>query len=607
MKLTLGEMLYRFRIKQGVEAQQICYGLCTKAMMSNFENGKNIPDILTFLCMTERMGISSEEFSIMVSEKEYIYYQWREEVCKAIEDTNWSKLEKLLNAKETKKVFCNKSLEKQFYLYASAVYYASENTYAKSFQLLNIAIEQTILNFSVIINKKVRLGLQELHILMLYLYYGRKEQSVLSTEKGWELFQMLEQYILGEFLDKNEQAICYPKLVCIGIHSLKDRITEIKQMKLCENALELLRSEKRFCNITEILRLYIPLLEKYGREEVKFYKKQYEVFCDLLESEQICTDFHPELFTENKPKVYMIQEYLLMKRKENKLTQIQVSEGIFEPESYSRVETGKRRPSRKNFIALADRLGIPWCYYRGELDTCEKEAYRLRSIQRNADIEGKREESLKILSQMELCLDRNLVCNRQYVKCHEYISKNRLSLLSAEETYIKLEELLSLTQGMDRDETKIVYYSQTELEIIGAMAQMLRKQEKYEKGILLIETVIKQMKNSKIDLEWQWNGVSFLLRILSGLYFCIQNYEKSLQGATYVKKVMLKRRSASNLSEILDAIADDLEHMGEQYSMEYMKLYRYTFYIADFFEIGDVVGFSKKYYEENFEAEMIWY
>ena len=236
MKLPLGEMLYRFRIKQGVEAQQVCLGLCTKAMMSNFENGKNVPDILTFLCMTERMGISSEEFSIMVSEKEYVYYQWREEVCGAIEDTNWSKLKKLLNAKETKKVFCNKRLEKQFYLYASAVYYASENTYAKSFQLLDIAIEQTIPNFSVIINKKVRLGLQELHILMLYLYYGRKEQGVLSMEKGWELFQMLEQYMLGGFLDKNEQAVCYPKLVCIGIHCLNEMLSDTEKMRLCEKA-----------------------------------------------------------------------------------------------------------------------------------------------------------------------------------------------------------------------------------------------------------------------------------------------------------------------------------------------------------------------------------
>ena len=606
MKLTLGEMLYRFRIEREVKAQQICWGLCTTGMMSNFENGENVPDTLTFLCMVERMGISSEEFSVMVSEKEYVYYQWREDVCKSIENTNWAKLGKLLNAKETKEVFCNESLEKQFYLYASAIYHASECAYGKSFQLLEVAMEQTMSTFSKILTSNILLGIQELHILMLYVYYGRKSE-VLDIQKAFVFFQLLESYISGEALDKNGQAVCYPKLVCIGIRCLNEILSDIEKMRLCEKAIQLLRSEKRFHDILELLRLYIPLLEIYKKEEVGFYKKQYEVFYDLMKSEQLSLDFQPELFTENKPKIYLIQEYLLLKRKEHKLTQAQLSDGILEPENYSRVERGKRKPSRKHFKALAEKLEINWCYYRGELDTCETEAYRLRDMQRKADIEGRREESLKILSQMENCLDMNLIFNKQYVKSNEYITKNRLGLLKADEAYQSLKELLYLTQKMNGDTTKLVYYSQTELEIIGAMAQMLRKQEKYEEGILLIETTMRQMENSKIPLKWQWNGVSFLFRILSGLYFYIGDYGKSIEIATYVKKVMLKKRMGSNLSEVLDEIADDLEHMGIQYSIQYMKLYRYTFYIADFFEIEDVVYFSKKYYEENFEAEMIWY
>lgn len=33
MQLTLGEMLYRFRMERDVEAQQVCWGLCTTGMM----------------------------------------------------------------------------------------------------------------------------------------------------------------------------------------------------------------------------------------------------------------------------------------------------------------------------------------------------------------------------------------------------------------------------------------------------------------------------------------------------------------------------------------------------------------------------------------------
>lgn len=44
----------------------------------------------------------------------------------------------------------------------------------------------------------------------------------------------------------------------------------------------------------------------------------------------------------------------------------------------------------------------------------------------------------------------------------------------------------------------------------------------------------------------------------------------------------MKNNNASTLAETPDAIADNLEHMGEQYSEEYKKLYHQSFYVAVF-------------------------
>ena len=151
------------------------------------------------------------------------------------------------------------------------------------------------------------------------------------------------------------------------------------------------------------------------------------------------------------------------------------------------------------------------------------------------------------------------------------------------------------------------YYSQTDLEIIGHWAQFLRGQGKYEEGIALCEKVIKQMENSKVNFEQQWNGFSFVFRVLSGLYFAVGKYEESVQIAKYIKKINIKRKSGSNLSDVLDQIADNYEHIGEQYSLEYKKLYCYTYYVADFYGIEKIIDFAKKYYEEHFDKEKIWY
>ena len=115
------------------------------------------------------------------------------------------------------------------------------------------------------------------------------------------------------------------------------------------------------------------------------------------------------------------------------------------------------------------------------------------------------------------------------------------------------------------------------------------------------------MAHSRLSYEDQWHGFSLLFRVLSSLYFAIGEYDKSIQIAEYVKHNMFKRREGANLPVVFDEIADNLEHKGEQYSGEYKKLYRYTYYVADFYGIQDAIDFAKKYYEEKFNSDMKWY
>ena len=103
LKITLGEMLKRFRIEKQIEARLVSEGLCSTAMMSYFENGEKVPDTLLFEYMMERMGVSPELFSIMVSQEEYEYYEWKEQVCEAIASRDYTMLEKLLASKVPKK------------------------------------------------------------------------------------------------------------------------------------------------------------------------------------------------------------------------------------------------------------------------------------------------------------------------------------------------------------------------------------------------------------------------------------------------------------------------------------------------------------------------
>jgi len=604
MQLTLGEMLYRFRMERNVESRLVCHGLCSPATISNMENGERVPDTLMFECFMERMGIAPTQFSIMVTEDESKYLEWKNLVWDAIESENWDELGKLLKSKILKKTYCNKKLENQFVLYANGIYEAKNGNYKEAAEYLEQAAEQTIPEPEGVIEERALLGELEISILMLYLYYGVKGK-VISQPQAKHLFDILEKYIYSDALDIENQARCYPKLVCIGMHVL-EHLTEEEKKEYLEKAIELSRKDKTFHDLTEVLRLYIPILEKSGSSEVGYYKKHYEVFCDLLETEGFSIYFKPEIVKYRQPQYYILQEYLVSKRKELGLTQSELSEGICEPETYSRVESGKRAPSRKNMEQLSERLGISWNYYRGELNTTNPRAFELRRAHRLASIEGRHENSLRIIQELEKQLDMNIIENYQYVRSNEYVIKYKLRLIDGRTVYDELKNLLSLTQNLEMETLQLVYYTQTELEILGNMARLLESSGNYQEGLQIVLGVLKQIQYSKLGLEYQWGGIDFLLRNLAGLYFCVEKYDVAIKIAQYVKQIRIKQRKADSLPHVLDEIGDCLEHIGMQYRNEYEKLYRYTYYVSDFFEIG-IKENAKKIYEERFDERYNWY
>lgn len=605
-KITLGEMLKRFRIEKGLEASQVCRGLCSPAAMSYFESGERMPDTLMFEYMMERMGVTPELFSVMISKDTYEYYEWKAKVCDAIENEMWGELEKLLIVKYSAQKKSKNRIEIQFYLYTKAICEGIKDKHAEATAMLKEAAQQTIPNIREIHKEKVLLSALEMHIMILYMFYGLKG-NVLSIDETELLFESLESYIYNGKIDLNQKARVYSKLISVGLPILVDSMSEERQMELCKRAFELLRSSKTFHNIIELLELYVPLLQKHNSQEKDFYIKQREVFIDIcsIQNKEIVS--RPEQFVNSNPKYYMIHEFFSSKRKACGLTQEEVIEDICEPETYSRVETGKREPSRKNFQALVEKLDINWCYYRGELDTADLKVFELRRLQRLANIDGKRQLCLDILLEMEKRLDMTSVINIQYIKGNQYMAEYRMGKLSNEDAYIRMKDLLELTQKGKSDVSELVYYSQTELEILGNMAQILGKMGKFEEGIILIETVIKQMQNGIIHMKQQWNGFDYILRVLSGLYFDIGEYEMTIKITNYVKEENIRMKDGDCLAEQLDEIADCLEHIGKQHSEDYKKLYRYTYYVADFFFIDKIVGFAKEYYEKNFDEKVVWY
>ncbi|MBR4026315.1 MAG: helix-turn-helix transcriptional regulator [Lachnospiraceae bacterium] len=604
-ELQLGKLIQKFRMEKEVEPKCLYKGLCNESTFTHYERGTYVLDNLLAHRFLKRMGVEADEFILLVSESEHIYFTWKEKTAIALDEEHWEEVEELLKETEIAlELKCNKKLQIQYYHYLEAMVQAVRYENRKeAVQKLEIAIKQTIPN--ILYLEDILLSELELHMLMLYLYYGVIEHS-LVLEDANILFRQLEKYIVHTNMEQKKQAKIYPKLICMWINVIQEQIPLVEQKRFCEKAIQILKESKTMYDITELLRIYVSILKELQDEKVRFYQKYFETFTALFEKGEVTTQFQPELLTGRREKIFLITEYLKAKRIEQGWTQEKLSENICTPEHYSRIETGKTVPSPRTFRLLAEKLGIHWSSCRGELDTNSLKAYALRQEQRTAGIEKRWEDALYSLKQMERLLDMSRPRNIQYVKSKQIIIEWSLNRISTEDAYEQLNKLFMLTNHMCTEE-QFVYYSQTEMEILGDMAKLLCVQKKYKEGITLLEAILKNQKKSRVAFIYQWNGLDFIIRVLGSLYFAVGRYEDSNKAKLYSHQINLKMRDAGNLGEILDAIADNFEHMGEQYSELYKELYRQTYYVADFFDIAYIASFGKKYYEEKFDDKIKWY
>ena len=69
----------------------------------------------------------------------------------------------------------------------------------------------------------------------------------------------------------------------------------------------------------------------------------------------------------------------------------------------------------------------------------------------------------------------------------------------------------------------------------------------------------------------------------------------------------IRFRNGAALPNILDSLADSMEHIGKQYSEGYKKLYCQTYYVADFYNISNIKEGTDEYYRNKFEQDVCWY
>ena len=537
-------------------------------VLGDYENDVRIPDFLTLNSILERMGQGIMSLSAYVSKDEMKYLQWRSEISEKIRNKEFEKL--IILMEET--IVCsslNKGLQEQFVFFVRGV--IAENV----LQDENIALEcyesAIRCTYPMLFEEKNfagRIGKFEIGIYSLYVRLAIKK----FPDRKEMLIRKLEDicdYILLKITDVEEQVKCYPHLVCILGRIYRNNLLEEEQVTECllemekriEQAYQLLKECRYMYHVTEILRLLI-FFQKKLRKDSSIIQQDYQTMCKLYEMFDKSVEFNLYEICENKWMFTILGEYLSKNRKKRGMSQEEISTDICEPENYSRIERGRRKPTQNRYQALADKLEIEPRYYTEILNTGNYKALMLRREISKVLFEGEFEKGKELLTQLEYELGEEKEKNRQYLEERKAIINDKITNLSLANREKEIIKILSYTLDLSEIGKGTHVYIRNEINLLNQLVTIYTKQKRDEEAVELLQRFISDMQDSKISIQEKFKET----------YLAVLNLEKSLANLGRFEdandfsmkwaKMAVDKGHATLLDDYLVEISYNLEHMN---------------------------------------------
>lgn len=608
MKKTVGLMIKETSIERNISLSALGRGLCTKSDLSRYLNGTRRIDRLLLTVLLQRIGKSPAKFSLLLTEGEYAYFEWKHKICLAQMSGNWEQLEQMLQQNERTGFFCNEVLERQYAKIMLAI--VTDKVYhdrARSVILLQEAISMTVPNFQNGIKPDDLLGTQEICAILLW----QNLQS--DKEKALKILKELILHLETHYQDVQELIKVYPKVAMQYLRLLQEKKEYENCLVLSEKVLRLMIETGYASHMEYFLQTYVAVARRLGvNEKVEKREKQLDAWRELMKEighkEKSADD---ELFLMDVwQEIELLHEAISVSRRERKYSQEKLSENICEPETISRIENGKNVPHKKIYKELAKKLCLPEECYFTTIETDNFEVLELQWRLETLIMRRQWSEAEAILNQLKDMLNIGDKRNLQYIGEMQYSIKKGQGRIPVEE---RLQQLMYLLQYTMPDAVEGCwssgefwehYFKKTEISILIKVADVLSVTNQKERAANLLEAILQYYKKNKLYYDLHYRIVALVVARLTSVYSDLLNYERVL---SYVEEGVLILETCGNqrlLGGIINNKAYALERLGQKEAS--LKYYRLAYYCADLMELSSAEK-SKCAYERIVGRQIEWY
>ena len=354
-----------------------------------------------------------------------------------------------------------------------------------------------------------------------------------------------------------------------------------KAMEICQEAIDHSIQAESFRGLLPLLkqRLFFEKQLKWNQEEWDEQEKTIGMIDELFAEFQVNPYGLFVLTTFENARI--ADEIIRIRRKEQNLTQTKLSEGILEPESYSRFECGKRKLRWKKKKKLLERLGergnkvtlllesddpdVVEEYQRIQ-DSSYREKYDLLK-EKIYDLKGKLDKTSKINRQFILHMQNNID-----VRFFQILERKQIKMK-------RQKEIKETASKFDTVSIQEHGWSRTEIAIIKNIANAYRDDKKVEIAISILRKAIESFDKETIGQESACLGKQLLWETLATYLGDVEKYEDAIFYAKKGMKKILESGSAKGISGELYEIAwNERERKAkpEIYQKKYFQALKFT-------------------------------
>lgn len=601
---TMGRLIAGARNKKNISLEELSQGVMSAEDLNFIEKDDEYADKTTWDFLLGRLGISPLIYECYVEQEEYDLFKARKEmreISNQIMSNGLMSNERLRSKNTAQLKLLADQLEDRCQRYTALLNNAENTTIAihriflanmKGYAILakqrgqlcgadalklhmESEWEQIYSSDAVSwIQKphKVLLAVYEQEMLFL-LAQGYEESG--ESEKAIQILTWLwEQRKRGGDPEENTRVLSFAALEW-------SRKRQEKAMEICQEAID--RSIQ-----AESFRGLLPLLKRR-----LFFEKQLKCSQGEWDEQEKTIGMIDELFAEFHENPYglfvlttfenarIADEIIRIRRKEQNLTQTKLSEGILEPESYSRFERGKRRVRWAKKKKLLERLGergnkvtlllesddpdVVEEYQRIQ-DSSYREKYDLLK-EKIYDLKGKLDKTSKINRQFILHMQNNID-----VRFFQILERKQIKMK-------RQKEIKETASKFDTVSIQEHGWSRTEIAIIKNIANAYRDDKKVEIAISILRKAIESFDKETIGQESACLGKQLLWETLATYLGDVEKYEDAIFYAKKGMKKILESGSAKGISGELYEIAwNERERKAkpEIYQKKYFQALKFT-------------------------------